>query len=236
MYRMVICEDDATQRKFLKDCILKSVEDICTNIELLEFSSGEELLEQNLEGIDIYFLDIQMFELTGMDVAKRIRERDNTSEIIFITSLLEYIQDGYKVRAYRYLLKPIEYEDLKENILNCISDIISKRENFIIVEEQGISYKVGIKDITYIEIIKKDITIHTVHKDYNIKNRIKNLEQELSMYNFFRCHKSYLINMEHIDFIGKDNVMIKYIEIPVSKYRMSNLKTKLTNMLGAIIC
>lgn len=236
MYRMVICEDDATQRKFLKDYILKSVEDICTNIELLEFSSGEELLEQNLEGIDIYFLDIQMFELTGMDVAKRIRERDNTSEIIFITSLLEYIQEGYKVRAYRYLLKPIEYEDLKENILNCISDIISKRENFIIVEEQGISYKVGIKDITYIEIIKKDITIHTGHKDYNIKNRIKNLEQELSMYNFFRCHKSYLINMEHIDFIGKDNVMIKNIEIPVSKYRMSNLKTKLTNMLGAIIC
>lgn len=106
----------------------------------------------------------------------------------------------------------------------------------MIVEENGSKHKVSIKNITYIEIIKKDITIHTLDRDYNIKNRIKNLEKELLVHNFFRCHKSYLINMEHVDFIGKDNVMIKNEEIPVSKHRMSNLKTKLTNMLGSVIC
>ncbi len=237
MYRVVICEDEDNQREILKNFIYKSFEDISDQIEILEFSSGEELLaHQNLDGIDIFFLDIQMDKLTGMDVAKKIRESNDTSEIIFITSLLEYVQEGYKVRAYRYLLKPIKYEDLKENILSCVSDIIKKRDNFMIVEGNGINYKITIKEITYIEIIRNDITIHTIDKDYNTKNRIKNLEKELLMYNFFRCHKSYLINMEHIEFIGKNNVIIQNIEIPVSKYRMSSLKTEMTNVLGAIIC
>ncbi|WP_250675973.1 LytTR family DNA-binding domain-containing protein [Paraclostridium ghonii] len=236
MYRIVICEDDDSQRITLYNSIRNIFEEISNKVEIFEFQSGEELINSEIEDIDIFFLDIQMDKLTGMDVAKKIREQNDSSEIIFTTSLIEYVQEGYTVRAYRYLLKPIEEADLKEHILNCISDIIRKRENFMIVEENGIKHKVSIKKITYIEIIKKDITIHTLDRDYNVKNRIKNLEKELSMHNFFRCHKSYLINMEHIDFIGKDSVMIKNTQIPVSKHRMSNLKTKLTNMLGAVIC
>ncbi|CEN75943.1 two-component signal transduction response regulator [[Clostridium] sordellii] len=236
MYRIVICEDDNLQRNEINSFISEIFSEISNNIKIFEFSSAEEVIESKLEGIDIYFLDIQMDNLNGMDLAKEIRKQNETSKIIFITSLLEHVQDGYVVKAYRYLIKPIKYEDLKEHILSCISDIIKERENFIIIKENGITYKVNTKEITYIEIIKKDITIHTIYKKYNIKNRIKNLEKELNMYNFFRCHKSYLINMEYIDFIGKDNLMIKGVEIPVSKYRMSGLKTKLTNLLGAIIC
>ncbi|CEO07922.1 two-component signal transduction response regulator [[Clostridium] sordellii] len=236
MYRIVICEDDNLQRNEINSFISEIFSEISNNIKIFEFSSAEEVIESKLEGIDIYFLDIQMDNLNGMDLAKEIRKQNDTSKIIFITSLLEHVQDGYVVKAYRYLIKPIKYEDLKEHILSCISDIIKERENFIIIKENGITYKVNTKEITYIEIIKKDITIHTIYKKYNIKNRIKNLEKELNMYNFFRCHKSYLINMEYIDFIGKDNLMIKGAEIPVSKYRMSGLKTKLTNLLGAIIC
>lgn len=236
MYRIVICEDDNLQRNEINSFISEIFSEISNNIKIFEFSPAEEVIESKLEGIDIYFLDIQMDNLNGMDLAKEIRKQNDTSKIIFITSLLEHVQDGYMVKAYRYLIKPIKYEDLKEHILSCISDIIKERENFIIIKENGIRYKVNTKEITYIEIIKKDITIHTIYKKYNIKNRIKNLEKELNMYNFFRCHKSYLINMEYIDFIGKDNLMIKGTEIPVSKYRMSGLKTKLTNLLGVIIC
>lgn len=236
MYRIVICEDDNLQRNEINSFISEIFSEISNNIKIFEFSSAEEVIESKLEGIDIYFLDIQMDNLNGMDLAKEIRKQNDTSKIIFITSLLEHVQDGYMVKAYRYLIKPIKYEDLKEHTLSCISDIIKERENFIMIKENGITYKVNTKEITYIEIIKKDITIHTIYKKYNIKNRIKNLEKELNMYNFFRCHKSYLINMEYIDFIGKDNLMIKGTEIPVSKYRMSGLKTKLTNLLGAIIC
>lgn len=200
MYRIVICEDDITQIAFLRECILKSLEGISSQIELFEFNSGEELLETNLEGIDIFFLDIKMLQLTGMDVAKIIRETNDTSEIIFITSIVDYIQEGYKVRAYRYLLKPIDFGDLNESILSCISDIIKKRENFMLIENKGIINKILINSIMYIEVRKKVLTIHTKNDTYYTKNSMDKIELELEKYNFFRCHKSYLINLEYIYF------------------------------------
>ncbi|HBF5639016.1 TPA: response regulator transcription factor, partial [Clostridioides difficile] len=203
MYRIVICEDDITQIAFLRECILKSLEGISSQIELFEFNSGEELLETNLEGIDIFFLDIKMLQLTGMDVAKIIRETNDTSEIIFITSIVDYIQEGYKVRAYRYLLKPIDFGDLNESILSCISDIIKKRENFMLIENKGIINKILINSIMYIEVRKKVLTIHTKNDTYYTKNSMDKIELELEKYNFFRCHKSYLINLEYIQFICK---------------------------------
>ncbi|MCC0635794.1 MULTISPECIES: LytR/AlgR family response regulator transcription factor [unclassified Clostridioides] len=236
MYRIVICEDDITQMVFLRECILKSLEGVSSQIELLEFNSGEELLESALEGVDIYFLDIQMLQLTGMDVAKIIRETNDTSEIIFITSIVDYIQEGYKVRAYRYLLKPIDFEDLNENILNCISDIIKKRENFMLIENKGIINKILINSIMYIEVRKKVLTIHTTDGIYNTNNSMDKIELELEKYNFFRCHKSYLINMEYIQLICKNTVVINNENIPVSKYRISDLKTKLTHVLGDVLC
>ncbi|MGO0904339.1 LytR/AlgR family response regulator transcription factor [Clostridioides difficile] len=236
MYRIVICEDDITQMAFLRECILKSLEGVSSQIELLEFNSGEELLESALEGVDIYFLDIQMLQLTGMDVAKIIRETNDTSEIIFITSIVDYIQEGYKVRAYRYLLKPIDFESLNENILNCISDIIKKRENFMLIENKGIINKILINSIMYIEVRKKVLTIHTTDGIYNTNNSMDKIELELEKYNFFRCHKSYLINMEYIQLICKNTVVINNEDIPVSKYRISDLKTKLTHVLGDVLC
>ncbi|ENY8397393.1 TPA: response regulator transcription factor [Clostridioides difficile] len=236
MYRIVICEDDIIQIAFLRECILKSLEGISSQIELFEFNSGEELLETNLEGIDIFFLDIKMLQLTGMDVAKIIRETNDTSEIIFITSIVDYIQEGYKVRAYRYLLKPIDFGDLNESILSCISDIIKKRENFMLIENKGIINKILINSIMYIEVRKKVLTIHTKNDTYYTKNSMDKIELELEKYNFFRCHKSYLINLEYIQFICKNTVVINDEDVPVSKYRMADLKKKLTYVLGDVLC
>ncbi|MGX4598916.1 LytR/AlgR family response regulator transcription factor [Faecalimicrobium sp. JNUCC 81] len=177
-----------------------------------------------------------MDNISGMDVAKVIREKNDISEIIFTTSLIDYIQDGYEVRAYRYLLKPINYEELNKHILNCVSDIIKKRENFIIIENKGSITKVSISSITYIEVMKKELTIHTIDKTYYTKNSMDKIEKELEKYNFFRCHKSYLININHIQYISKNTVSINDDDIPVSKHRISNLKTKLTHTLGDVLC
>ncbi|HBE8529675.1 TPA: response regulator [Clostridioides difficile] len=70
------------------------------NIELKKYSSGEELLQSELRDIDILLLDIKMAELNGMDITRNIRKVDDNMEIIFITSLIDYVQEGYEVRAY----------------------------------------------------------------------------------------------------------------------------------------
>ncbi|HGM1352280.1 TPA: LytR/AlgR family response regulator transcription factor, partial [Clostridioides difficile] len=83
---------------------------------------------------------------------------------------------------------------------------------------------------------KKVLTIHTKNDTYYTKNSMDKIELELEKYNFFRCHKSYLINLGYIQFICKNTVVINDEDIPVSKYRMSDLKKKLTYVLGDVLC
>lgn len=156
MFRVVICEDEISQREKLKEYIHKIFDENKEKVEIIEFESAEELLSSGiiLKEVDIFLLDIKMNGLSGMDLAKMIRKEDDRSEIIFVTSLVEYIQDGYTVRAYRYLLKPIEYEEIKKHLLNCISDIKKKKGNFIIENRDGMR-RIPIKEITYIEVRKK---------------------------------------------------------------------------------
>lgn len=237
MFRIVICEDEISQREKLKEYIHKIFDENKEKVEIIEFESAEELLSSGiiLKEVDIFLLDIKMNGLSGMDLAKMIRKEDDRSEIIFVTSLVEYIQDGYTVRAYRYLLKPIEYEEIKKHLLNCISDIKKKKGNFIIENRDGMR-RIPIKEITYIEVRKKELTIHTVDSTYYTQGSLDKIEQDFEKYNFYRCHKSYLINMEYIDSITKNSVFIGEEEIYVSRHRMNELKTKFTYMLGDILC
>ncbi|HBG0493967.1 TPA: two-component system response regulator RgbR, partial [Clostridioides difficile] len=123
MIKIAVCEDEKETQLLIEDYLENILKDISIEYEIQKYISGEELLESNLKDIDILLLDIKMEKLNGMDTARKIREVDNEMEIIFVTSLIDYVQEGYEVRAYRYLLKPIELEELKKHVLTCIKDI-----------------------------------------------------------------------------------------------------------------
>ena len=177
-----------------------------------------------------------MYEVSGMDLAKIIRKENEISEIIFVTSLVAYVQEGYTVRAYRYLLKPINYEELKTNLLSCINDINKKKYNFMMIENKGIVHKVPINEIMYIEVAKKELTIYAKENSYKTKSSMDKIEKELEKLDFYRCHKSYLVNMKYIETIDKNEIIINGNKIPVSKHRISDFKKKFTLLLGDIIC
>ena len=154
MIKIAICEDEKEQQELLKTYINQIFEALYIKYKLEIFNSGEELLENYQNDTDVLLLDIQMGQINGMDTARKIRSIDDKVEIIFITSLIEYALEGYEVRAYRYLIKPVKYENLKENIINCIKEIDIKNK-YIIVKEQGNQIKLDINEITYVEVQKK---------------------------------------------------------------------------------
>lgn len=236
MHKVVICEDNFIHIQTLSSLLYQLSLELSTEFEVKTFSSGEEMFNAKLCDIDLYFLDIQLGDLTGMDIARKLRMNNTESEIIFTTAVVDYIQEGYKVRAYRYLLKPLKYKELKETMISYLELKKLKSQKFMVVEWKGILNKILISDITYIEVRQKILTIHTEDEIYFTQNSISNIEKDLEVYNFFRCHKSYLVNMEHIQSIDKTIIKLKNEEIPVSKYRISKLKTKLTHLLGEIIC
>lgn len=238
MINIVICDDEKLFRKVLREYLEIILKEIPNKFEIKEFNCGEDLIQNYSDNTDIYFLDIEMEKLTGMDVARKIREFNCKSEIIFTTALAEYLQDGYEVRAYRYLIKPIEFNELKKHVCSCIEDIYIKHKHNLIIYNKSIVYKIQIDNITYIEVMDKDITIHTKDNYYEIKSSLSKLERDLNQYNckFYRCHKSYLVNMKHIQYIKKNTVFIDNREIPVSRQKIKDFKLNLADSLGDIIC
>lgn len=236
MIKIAICEDEAIHRKILTNYLNKFFKESKFQYEITEFKSGEELIENYRDDTDILLLDIIMNNLTGMDVARKIRKFDNKVEIIFVTSIIDYIQEGYEVGAYRYLMKPIDYEELKKHISSCIDKLLESNKNYIVFQEENKTHKVLVDEITYVEIVRRNLTIHTIKKNYEIRMTLKKIEEELSKYSFFRCHKSYLINMNHIQSLKEDSVIVNDDEVPVSRHRMRDFKIKLAEVLGDILC
>ena len=235
MLSIVICDDDSTHIDILKEHLIKILQDLNMKYNILEFKSGEELVENYPGKIDILFLDIQMKVLTGMDVARRIREFDTKVEIIFTTAVADYVHEGYEVRAYRYLLKPIKYENLERHVKLCIKDLLSKNST-ISIQSNHNTVVLSVDEILYVEVQKKNVTIHTEQKDYVIEISMKKVEEKLLNHKFFRCHKSFLVNLRKINSIKDKMVIIKGHEVPVSRYKIKELKIQLANVLGDVLC
>ncbi|MEF9992720.1 MAG: LytTR family DNA-binding domain-containing protein [Romboutsia sp.] len=234
MLHIVICDDEFLHRKILKEYLCKILEEEFIEYSLVEYSSGEELLT-NYKKVDLLFLDIQMDELSGMDVARNIRKFDESVEIIFTTSIAKYVFEAYEVRAYRYLVKPIEYEKLKKEVKLCISEYLDK-QNIISIDSNKSTLSLPIGDILYAEVIKKEVTIYTDSKNYTIETSMKSVEKKLLNYNFFRCHHSYLVNLKKINEITNKSAFINNEEIPISRAKYKNLKKRLVNLLGDSLC
>lgn len=237
MIRIAICEDEKYQQKLLKNYLQQIFNDLLYKYELYIFNSGEELFDNYPKNIDIFFLDIQMDKLNGMDVAKKIREIDNQRvEIIFTTSLIEYVQEGYEVRAYRYLLKPIKFDDIKKHTISCIEEISKKKSNHIVVNGKNDIYKINIVDIMYIEIQGKEMMIHTINENYNVRLSMDKIEKELRVYNFFRCHRSFLINIAYVNKVKQYIVTLdNNEEVPISRYKFKEFKCILCDYLGDVL-
>lgn len=233
MYNIVICEDNKEQIKIILNYLRIIFENIDDNYNINIFNSAEEMLEKNIDDVDIFLLDIKMKKMSGMKAAQNIRSRGINSEIIFLTGLIEYAKDGYKVRAYRYILKPIKFDELQESILNCIEEINKNKRKYFLIDQNGKIEKIKIDLIKYIEINRKELIIHLVDKNiiYSWKS-IAEFDKKLEKYGFFRVHKSFLVNMIYIDLITNDAVIIGEDKVPVSKYRIKDLKQKFTRFIG----
>lgn len=230
MLKIALCEDDQLQRELVKNYIDRSL--LNRNYEIFEFKSGEELIANYPQKLDILFLDIQMEEVNGMDAAKKIRTFDNNVEIIFITGIWDYVQEGYEVRAYRYIIKPIDFNSFKTQLNLCIKEIENQKRPSIVVTYKGEVNKIDIGYIVYIETDNRNTLIHTKEKSYRSNMGISKLEKYLEGSTFFRCHNSFLINLEYINKIGQDSVFLEEYEIQVSRHKMKELKIQFTSFLG----
>lgn len=235
IFNIGICDDEYIHRKVIVDYL--GMVFSSESYEVVEFNSGEELLENYPEKLDILLLDIQMTGINGIKTAKKIRLFDTNVMIIFTTAILDFMQEGYEVRAFRYLLKPINYNDFSKHLIQCKNEVLNNKSKYIKIKEidEGKTVIITINSILYIEMECRVALIHTDAKVYRTKDSIKRFENELKEHSFYRCHRGYLINLSKVSSIAKNSIFIRDDEILVSRSKMKDLKIKVTNILVGLI-
>ena len=219
MIRIAICDDE----KHMSDHIRAMASDFFRKknreIQLRTFLSGEELL--NYDGqIDILFLDIQMNGMDGLETARKLRAGKFRGFLIFITVLKEMVFQSFEVQAYDYLVKPVDEKQFGKTMERLYASMQNASEDSLLVQK-GYEGRIIPKDeIVFCEIIDRKIYLNLVSGEVvDYYDRIENLETKLDSH-FFRCHRSYLINLKHLK--GYKNgtaYMDNHKEIPVSRLR-----------------
>ncbi len=216
-----ICDDEAIIRDELIRLCREFKSSNLAEIETICFSSGEELLAYN-KSIDILFLDIQMHGINGLKTAERIREKDDSMFIIFLTGYKGFMQAGYRVKAFRYLLKPINEKEFMLTLTEAIHEITKNYK--AIVGLDGEILFVKLKDIIYIEYINRFTVVRTSKGSYESTITMTEWEGILNTGDFFRVHKAYIVNMGYIDEIGKNIILDNGEKVEVAIRQIGRLK------------
>lgn len=207
MLSVAVCDDEVVECCNLSVQIRKIMEEIEMPCIVRSFDSGEELLRAQ-ENFDIIFLDIIMDDLDGLETARQIREKAYDRFLVFVSSSRNYVFDAYEAEPFWYLLKPVEDEKLKRILKKIILKIEPHSQDFILISKDRQKKKLFLEDICYFEIKGRIMDIHHTEGVFTYYEKMGTLEKELQGKDFFRCHKSYLVNLRHVDVYNRQEIIL----------------------------
>lgn len=218
-----ICDDEPQETEYLSTLVSKWGRLYGYPCEIKSFPSAEAFLFSYAENriCDILLLDVEMSGISGVELAKRIREDKSRTEIIFITSHTEFIGEGYEVDALHYLVKPVAGDRLMP-VLSKAAGRLSAEPPSVVITCEHETIKLYETDILYVESFLHYISIHTGKREYRIKENISSFAARLSP-NFFRIHRSYLVSLKYVTRISRtfvtveDSSMKEAIELPLAR-------------------
>ncbi len=231
----VIVDDEPIARNILETFVAKipilNLVKSCKNA----MEAFEVLNSQN---IDLFFLDINMPDISGLSLAKTI---NNKSKIIFTTAFREYAIDGFDLQAVDYLLKPIAFDRFfqavnkffdKQSVIFKQVDIEETpvKNDYIFVRSERKMVKINFDEILYVESLSDYIKIHTICKILVTRETISNFEIKLPSQQFLRIHRSYIVNLSKIYSYTNEFIEIEKNAIPISRTYKENVLKKLTKI------
>ena len=219
--QIFLCEDQPEELEQLQQDIYQVARENQWDISCISFSTADVLLdvleqEKAENKPDVIFTDIEMPGANGIDLGKKVHACYPDIYLIFTTCHEEYAISGYETRAYRYLLKPIIPQVIKQTLNQIFLErgknkclILKKSENEIVIP---------LKEIVYISAEDKYTIFHTVETSYFDRVSLQECEEKLEKYGFYRIHRKYLVNIRHHKALQKGNVIVNgNHKLPISR-------------------
>ena len=226
-YNVIIVDDEYLAQKLLQDYVSK-----VDSLQLVSTCSNafEAMNALKSNQVDIMFLDIQMPDLTGLELVKSLEHKPS---IIFTTAYSEYAVDAFNLSVVDYLLKPFDFPRFIQAVNKAIGaelpktkgedgphDTVSRSNDFITVKADYKLYKINYDDLLFIEGQHEYVTFHTTQRRITALFALKDLEGILPKDKFVRVHKSYIVSFKQIQDLDKSDVTVAGAKIPVgASYR-----------------
>lgn len=201
MLRIAICDDDKALCMHLKSMLNEIIEKTDDVLEISIFFSGEELWDLLFNGnhFDIIFLDIELCEINGVEVGKKIREElnDELTQIVYISAKESYAMDLFDIRPLNFLVKPLKKEKI-ESVLKTAKKVLGSSNQYYEYKIGNVNFNVLLKDVLYFESSGRKVKIILKDDVTEYYGKLSEVEEKLRNSDFFFIHKSYLINYNHV--------------------------------------
>lgn len=232
MYRIAICDDEMMICSMIERVIL-NYQKICShNLEIDVFTSGEELcreIEQNNVFYDVIYLDIELVNISGIEVSHviRVKKENDLTKIIFISSKDNYYIDMFEVQPVAFLHKPLKEIDIIEKLKTAFRLLRKTAQLFEYIKDRHFC-KQNIDEILYFESNNRKIIMVTVNERIPFNSKLEDIHEELKQYNFFYCHKSFLVNNAHVkEVAGKEIIMSNADVLPIGRMKQDEVMSAL---------
>lgn len=228
---IAICEDDEKAAEKLADLITDWANTRKIIVDIKCYSSAESFLMFWPDvSFDLAFIDIQMKNITGIQLAGIIRETDKSMMLVFITSFTQYALKGYEVDALQYLIKPMSPTKLLPILDKAHTIWVNSHRKFLVVSNSTGQFRLPLNDIFYITMLAHNAEISTLDNKHIMRKSAKEL-MELLPPCFIRCHRSYILNLYKVDCIYGDSVRLSNNEeLPVSRSSIKQIKDAFYNL------
>ena len=234
MLKLCVLEDETVQMERLKTYLQKFQSEHPDFEYILDaYDRGFDLLEHYKRDVDLLFLDIRVPDMSGMEVARRIREVDENVMIIFVTNLTQYAIEGYSVHAFDYILKPLAYTSFSAKLERALR-MLSYRSSDVTLDlrTRDGGRRISADAITYIEIPNHDILVHIGSETIRQWGTLSKFETALHDAHFVRCSSSYLVNLKYVQKILGDQVIVGGSSLSISRPRRKEFLNALAQYKG----
>lgn len=235
MLHIAVCDDDKFYIDKLENSIRASLRE--RKVEEYEIDSYDSALElcDNAGKYNVIFLDINMPEVNGIQAAEKIREMRPEVLLVFVTAFMDFVLQGYRVRAIRFLVKDMLEEMLPECMDAIVKDMALQTDKMEFHFSEG-EKELPVKEISYIES-RKHKCFFTIGKEiYSLYEKLDNIETKLSPYRFLRVHKSFLVNTAYVADISCYRVKMKNgKELPIPREKYQKVRAKFYEIKGDLL-
>lgn len=207
--RIAICDDEEAQRNLLVRYVHEwsEMRQIPAQIETYANGEGFWFIWEEEKNFDLLILDIEMGEMSGIELAMKLREQNQDIPILFVTGYESYMAMGYEVSALHYLVKPVQ----KEKFFSVLDKALQKQppeEKLFFQTDRG-AISLPVSELWYIEAQGHTCRLHTRDYCYTVHMGISELKKELAdQSSFIFCHRSYIVNLTHVAAIEKTELLL----------------------------